>query len=72
MNLVSSARRAGLREGSLDRSLIVPKDVTGIRALDSEVGLGPAATVRPHPVGRLRHGRKLLARTAQARSSESW
>jgi SAM-dependent methyltransferase len=34
-DLVSAGRRAGLRERSFTRSLLVPKDVPGIRALDS-------------------------------------
>ena len=34
-DLVSAAGRAGLRERSFDRSLVMPKDVPGFRALDS-------------------------------------
>jgi ubiquinone/menaquinone biosynthesis C-methylase UbiE len=34
-DLVSAARRAGLRERSFDRSLVMPKDVPGFRSLDS-------------------------------------
>ena len=34
-NLVSAAARAGLRERSFDRSLVMPKEVPGFRALDS-------------------------------------
>jgi 2-polyprenyl-3-methyl-5-hydroxy-6-metoxy-1,4-benzoquinol methylase len=34
-DLAASARRAGLRERSFDRSLLVPKDVPGLRALDT-------------------------------------
>ncbi len=34
-DLAASARRAGLRERSFDRSMIVPKDVPGLRGLDS-------------------------------------
>jgi ubiquinone/menaquinone biosynthesis C-methylase UbiE len=34
-DLVRSARRAGLRERSFDRSMVVPKDVPGLRALDT-------------------------------------
>lgn len=34
-DLVSAARRAGLRERSFDRSLVMPKEVPGLRALDS-------------------------------------
>jgi 2-polyprenyl-3-methyl-5-hydroxy-6-metoxy-1,4-benzoquinol methylase len=34
-DLVSAAERAGLEERSFDRSMIVPKDIVGIRALDS-------------------------------------
>jgi len=34
-DLVAAARRAGLRERSFDRSLVVPKDVPGFRALDT-------------------------------------
>lgn len=33
-DLVSAARRAGLRERSFDRSLVMPKDVPGLVALD--------------------------------------
>jgi hypothetical protein len=32
---VSAGRRAGLRERSFTRSLLVPKEVPGIRAVDS-------------------------------------
>jgi SAM-dependent methyltransferase len=34
-DLTSAARRAGLRERSFDRSLVMPKEVPGLRALDS-------------------------------------
>lgn len=34
-DLASAAGRAGLHERSFDRSLVVPKDVPGLRALDS-------------------------------------
>ncbi len=34
-DLASAAGRAGLRERSFDRSLLMPKDVPGLRALDS-------------------------------------
>jgi 2-polyprenyl-3-methyl-5-hydroxy-6-metoxy-1,4-benzoquinol methylase len=34
-DLVASARCAGLRERSFDRSMIVPRDVPGLRAFDS-------------------------------------
>ena len=34
-DLTSAARRAGLRERSFDRSLVMPKDVPGLRALDT-------------------------------------
>jgi SAM-dependent methyltransferase len=34
-DLVSAARRAGLRERSFDRSLVMPKDVPGLVALDT-------------------------------------
>jgi 2-polyprenyl-3-methyl-5-hydroxy-6-metoxy-1,4-benzoquinol methylase len=34
-DLASSARRTGLRERSFDRSMIVPRDVLGLQALDS-------------------------------------
>jgi 2-polyprenyl-3-methyl-5-hydroxy-6-metoxy-1,4-benzoquinol methylase len=34
-DLVSAAARAGLRERSFDRSLVMPKEVPGLRALDS-------------------------------------
>jgi hypothetical protein len=34
-DMVSAAGRAGLRERSFDRSLIVPKEIVGIRALDT-------------------------------------
>lgn len=34
-DLTAAARRAGMRERSFDRSLVMPKDVPGFRALDS-------------------------------------
>ena len=34
-NLASAAQRAGLREKSFTRSLIVPKEIVGLRALDT-------------------------------------
>ena len=34
-DLAGAARRVGLRERSFDRSLVVPKDIPGFRALDS-------------------------------------
>jgi hypothetical protein len=34
-DLNSAARRAGLRERSFDRSLVMPKDVPGLVALDT-------------------------------------
>jgi 2-polyprenyl-3-methyl-5-hydroxy-6-metoxy-1,4-benzoquinol methylase len=34
-DLVSAAGRAGMRERSFDRSLVMPKEVPGLRALDS-------------------------------------
>jgi 2-polyprenyl-3-methyl-5-hydroxy-6-metoxy-1,4-benzoquinol methylase len=35
MDLTSAARRAGLRERSFDRSLVMPRDIPGLRTLDS-------------------------------------